>query len=206
MTLRVIGVVAVLFVAVLGYVGWRSAQPVPAGPALETPAPEAAQPGADGGAATDAGIVWSAPARWQKQGDRPLRLATYAVPGPGGESNRAECALYYLGPHQGGGVEANVERWLGEFENATPALQSGGEVAGMAVSRLEVSGTYVAHGGPDMGAIGRHADWKLIAAIVEGPAGPVFIKLTGPLRTVDGARKDFEALIGGMKRKPASAP
>src|ERR1700732_1069632 len=56
-----------------------------------------------------AGVQWTQPKNWQAQAQRPMRLATYVVPDGG------ECGVYYFGPGQGGGVQANVERWVGQF-------------------------------------------------------------------------------------------
>jgi hypothetical protein len=38
----------------------------------------------------------------------------------------------------------------------------------------------------------------MLGAIVQGPQGPVFFKLTGPVGTVRGAAKDFDALLASL--------
>jgi len=209
MSVRTIAVVLVLGIGILAYVGWKKNQAAPppaATQGTEAPSTEAAPPGMPGGAVmppaatADPGLAWKAPSDWQKQPDRAMRLATYAIPKAGGDPEDAVCAMYYFGPGQGGGVEANIERWVGEFENAMPARTSSTDAGGLKVSRVEVSGTYLAHGG-NMEAQGKKPGWKLVGAIVEGPAGAVFIKLTGPVKTVDAARKDFDALVTSMKKK-----
>jgi hypothetical protein len=208
MSVRAIAVVLVLGIGILAYVGWKKNQAAPPGamPGTEAPSGDATSPGMPGGtvmppaATPDPGLAWSAPSRWQKQPDRAMRLATYAIPKTGGDSDDAACAMYYFGPGQGGGVEANIERWVGEFENAMPARQTDQNVGGLKVSRVEVSGTYLAHGG-NMEVQGKKPGWKLLGAIVDGPMGAVFIKLTGPVKTVDAARKDFDAMIASMHKK-----
>ena len=42
---------------------------------------------------------------------------------------------------------------------------------------------------------------KLLGAIAEGPEGAVFFKLTGPKRTVDAARRDFDTLVASLKKQ-----
>ena len=101
-------------------------------------------------ASGDPGLAWTAPPGWQTQPERAMRLATYKIPRAKGDAADAECAVFYFGPGQGGGVEANIERWVGEFENATPPRQSDAEVGGFKLSRVEVSGTYSAHGGSNI--------------------------------------------------------
>ena len=59
-----------------------------------------------------AGIRWTAPSGWKAEAERPMRLGTYTV-APG-----AECAVYFFGSGQGGSVDANVDRWVGQFVQA----------------------------------------------------------------------------------------
>ncbi len=210
MSVRVIAFVLVLGVGILAYVNWMkhpAATPAVA-PQAQTPSGDAAPPpGMPGSAATppaqapNPGIHWKAPSRWQKQADRAMRVATYTIPKASGDSVDAECAVFYFGPGQGGGVGANLERWIGEFENAAPPRRFTAEVGGLKVSKVEVSGTYLAHGGHNMEALGRKPGWKLLGAIVESPAGPVFFKLTGPIKTVDAARTEFDGTVGSVRRK-----
>src|ERR1700676_82124 len=62
-----------------------------------------------------AGVHWTAPAGWKPQGAQPMRAATYTVAPANGDKAGGECAVYFFGAGQGGSVEANVERWKGQF-------------------------------------------------------------------------------------------
>ena len=42
-----------------------------------------------------------------------MRVAQYGLPGPAGE---ATLGIFFFGPGQGGSVEANIERWFGQFK------------------------------------------------------------------------------------------
>ena len=64
------------------------------------------------------GVKWKAPAAWKNQGDRPMRAATYTT---GGDAEPGEVAVFYFGPGQGGGVQANIDRWIGQFPAKTGA-------------------------------------------------------------------------------------
>jgi hypothetical protein len=150
------------------------------------------------GEAADPGIEWTAPAGWTAEGARSMRLATYIVPGPDG-AGPAQCAVFYFGPGQGGTPEANIDRWLGEFENPRNPQRSSRKVGGLEVSIARARGAYQSHGGS--GAPPGADDQQLIGAIVEGPQGPVFFKLTGPAATVDGAASDFDRMIGSVRKK-----
>jgi hypothetical protein len=50
-------------------------------------------------------------------------------------------------------------------------------------------------------ATGEKPDWALLGAIVNGPNGDVFFKLTGPAVTVNAAAKEFDGMLGSMRRK-----
>ena len=43
--------------------------------------------------------------------------------------------------------------------------------------------------------------WALLGAIIEGPAGRVFFKLTGPQKTVDGSAREFDDMLKTIKPK-----
>jgi hypothetical protein len=158
------------------------------------PAIEAQTGGAPDAAA---GLKWSVPAKWKVLPERPMRVATYGLPGAGG----GECAVFYFGPGQGGGAEANIQRWTGQFEAGAASKRSARDVGGLKVSLVEISGTYLAPGGPMMQSQGSLPGYQLLGAIVEGPQGSVFFKLTGPAQTVKGARGDFDALVASLVRQ-----
>src|SRR6202008_3940652 len=62
-----------------------------------------------------AGIRWTAPAGWTVEAARPMRAATYSIRLAPGDQGVAECIVNYFGPGQGGGVDANVERWKSQI-------------------------------------------------------------------------------------------
>src|ERR1017187_2197942 len=62
-----------------------------------------------------AGLKWSAPSGWTSQGRTSMRAATYVLPAVPGDEGTAECVVYFFGVGQGGSVEANIDRWKGQF-------------------------------------------------------------------------------------------
>ena len=129
-----------------------------------------------------------------------MRLATYTIPAASGDHEDAFCAVYYFGPGQGGGTTANIERWIGEFQDPKRPKRSSKIIAGFRVSMVRVRGTYLAHAG--MGQSSEtQPDHALCGAIVEGPSGSVFFKLTGPANTVDKAAAEFERMLGSLEKK-----
>ncbi|MBM3774395.1 MAG: hypothetical protein FJW37_04450 [Acidobacteria bacterium] len=142
------------------------------------------------------GIRWTPPKSWKAQPERPMRAATYTVPAAPGDAEPGECAVFYFGPGQGGGVDENIRRWIGQFSavDGKPATRAA-SVRGMKVTHIDVSGSYAGMGGPMAPARTPKPGYRLLGAIIEGPEGAVFFKLTGPAKTVAAARAEFEAMI-----------
>lgn len=173
----------------------------PQGSAGGMPAGGIAAPPPTGSSTSAAGLTWTLPAGWSIAAARSMRVATYSVPAAAGDAEGAECAVYYFGPGQGGGVDANLERWIGEFQPATRSKRSAKQVNGIPVSLADVSGTYTAHGASMTQPQADKPGWRLLGAIAEGPQGAAFFKLAGPAKTVAAASRDFEALIGSLRKE-----
>lgn len=152
-----------------------------------------------------AGLKFSGPPGWKSEGTRPMRAATYVVAPAPGDSESAECAVYFFGAGQGGSVEANVERWKNQVLDAggkpAPAKIEKRTINGLAVTTIDSSGAYTGMGGPMAGSKSVKAGYRLIGAIIEGPGGNVFIKFAGPARTVAANQGRFEALLRSFERE-----
>jgi hypothetical protein len=146
------------------------------------------------------GIQWTVPTRWTSGGGSTMRVDTYTVPAAKG-AEPGECAVFFFGSGQGGGIDDNVARWGKQFEGAPAPKRATATVAGMRVTRAEVAGTYLAPGGPMMQSTGKRTGYRLLGAIVEAPEGNVFFKLTGPAATVGAAKADFDALVASFRKK-----
>ena len=203
-SIRMIAFLFVIGVAVLAFVAW----PKKPGPAPPPAAPAPADTGGTGipgggfqpaPAAGNPGLTWTVPKRWTLQGERPMRVATYAAPRTKGDSEDGECAVFYFGPNQGGGIEDNINRWVGQFENPGKPQRSTLTVHGLSISRVKVHGTYLAPSGPAMESQGTKPDFTLLGAIVTGPKGAVFFKFTGPAKTIEAAAAEFDRMLGSIK-------
>lgn len=141
------------------------------------------------------GISWTAPAAWKADAPRPMRAATYLAPAAKGDSEGAECGVFYFGEGQGGGVDANIDRWVGQFEGGKAPVRKKERLGGFEVTLVEVEGTFASSMGGPMGPKTPKVGFKLLGAIVEGPKGNVFFKLTGPARTVEASRARFLEML-----------
>jgi hypothetical protein len=138
-------------------------------------------------------LSWTMPAGWQ-QAPNPnaMRLATYHVPGG------AEVSV----SRAGGAPEANIQRWMSQFDNMGREGRVEKTVHGLHVITVDVTGTYLGGGmggGTALAAPAEpRADWALVGAIVETPGLPYFFKMTGPAVAIRGARPAFDRLVEGV--------
>ena len=151
-----------------------------------------------------ASLTWTMPTDWTAEPPaNPMRQAQYRVSGPAGDGT---CVVYYFGTGQGGGPQANAERWADQFDqpdgsSSREALRTEAiEVNGSPVLLVEVTGTYkeggmMMTGGPET----QNPGYMLKGAIVEGPDANWFFKLTGPEETIKANTDQFRALIDSVQ-------
>ena len=147
-----------------------------------------------------AGVHWTRPERWSVQPPKQMRIATYTSPQAEGDAEGGECAVFYFGNGQGGDVNANIDRWAGQFENAGIPVRSSKEVNGMKLELVQIAGTYLAPSGPMMQSQGKKENYRLLGAIVDAPEGMVFFKFTGPAKTIDASEDDFNSLVNSLSK------
>lgn len=148
-------------------------------------------------------VVWDVPSEWTKMPDRMMRKATYQATGKKGP---AEIAVFYFGPGQGGAVEANIERWLGQFQGLADgaAKRSEDEVNGFKRYNVEVDKGTFASGMPG-GPTAAQEGWAMSASIVQTADDPVdyyYFKMTGPAETVAEQKANFAQLLASVRRGP----
>jgi hypothetical protein len=173
-------------------------------PALAAKAPAAA-PGTSG-APSAGGLTWTAqPPLVARAPKSQMRAAEYTLQ----HDSQAELVVFYFGEGQGGAVEPNITRWLGQLtqadgsDTAKHAQRSERSVAGMSVALVEATGNY--SGGmamPGTPAPAPQPDAMLLGAIASGPKGPVFFKLVGKRASVEEARASFTALVDSLRPAP----
>jgi len=111
----------------------------------------------------------------------------------------------FLRAGQGGGIEANVERWKGQFRqpDGKPVDVKAGKstIHGMAVTTLDISGDYSWMGGPMAAEKSVKSGYRLLGAIVEGAGGNIFLKFTGPAKAIAANQKKFEQLLESFDKE-----
>lgn len=147
------------------------------------------------------GLTYRVPTSWSSvDSGSQMRRAQYVIPGEGQEDG--ELVLYFFGEGSGGGTQANIDRWVGQFETAegAPAREhstsSHFEHNDLSFTTVEVEGTMKATQMPGMGGGSEDkAGWGMLGAVVEGPGGPWFFKATGPEEVMEEARVGFDAML-----------
>lgn len=170
-----------------------AASPSMAVRSASTAAPSAAAAAA---AAGPDDIAYDAPKAWQSVPNaNTMRKATYKVPKAAGDAEDAELTVSAAG----GGVDANIKRWAGQFGNAEPKKEER-TVNGLKVTLVEIKGTFASGG--MMGAPATPKDKQmLLGAVVDGGDRQHFFKMTGPEKTVTAAKKDFDAFVSSFRAK-----
>jgi hypothetical protein len=148
------------------------------------------------------GLTFTPPASWQpRPAASTMRVAEFVVPKAAGDAEDGELVVYFFGG-SGGSVDANIDRWVGQMQQAaaspgTPRREAL-TVHGLKVTTVDVTGTYIAEVRP--GATERHnkPGFRLRAAVIETPRGPYYIKMTGPAPTLAAADADFKAFVASL--------
>ena len=134
-----------------------------------------------------------------------MRVAEFTLAKAAGDAEDANVTVYFFGG-QGGSVQANMDRWIGQM--AQPDGKPSKNVAktstmqtatGLKVSLVDVAGTYVAEVTPGSTERLNKPGFRQIAAVVETPDGPYFVKLTGPAGTVAKWKESLDAFLKSLR-------
>lgn len=109
------------------------------------------------------------------------------------EGGTALEAKFYDFGGPSGGIEANVKRWITQFEGTPDVKREDLEFSGTKVVLVTASGTYL-DGGPMSPVKTPKPDHTLLGAVLEGADSSCFIKLTGPKADVSKALDAFKKL------------
>ena len=148
-------------------------------------------------------LRFTAPPEWtSRPAASGMRVAEYVLPKAGGDPEDGELIVYFFGG-TGGSVDANIQRWIGQFQHPSgkPAdgKRSTFSVGTLKVTEVDVSGTYVAEVRPGAGERFNKPGFRMRAAVVETPKGPYFVKFTGPAATVTSASASFDQFVKSFR-------
>ena len=134
-----------------------------------------------------------------------MRVAEFTLAKAAKDAEDATVTVYFFGG-QGGSVQANLDRWIGQM--AQPDGKLSKDVAktstmqtatGLKVTIVDVAGTYVAEVTPGSSQRLNKPGFRQIAAVVETPDGPYFVKMTGPAATVAQWKGSVDAFLKSLR-------
>ena len=151
-------------------------------------------------------IILNVPTSWkQSPASNNLRTAQFAIPKVEGDKDDAELVVYFFGG-AGGGVNANLERWSGQFQpgGKKQKIYKGQSKQGE-YYLLDITGVYNKPIGPP---INRQTNptpgYQMMAVVLMiKDKGNYFLKLTGPQKTVAAAAQALRVAIDADVKKEA---
>ncbi|HSR54498.1 MAG TPA: hypothetical protein VLV83_27040 [Acidobacteriota bacterium] len=178
----------------------------PASPADETPLETAPQTGES---VELPGIAYTLPDGWiPEAASGSFRVAQYRLPSDIEGQEAGEMVVFYF-QGGGGGVQANIDRWIGMFSmpdgsDPASAAQVGKAASnGIPLTTLDIAGTYNKSIGPPMaGNKQPFPGYRMLAAVAETQAGPYFFRLTGPVATVGKWEESFQQFLQNLRPNP----
>jgi gluconolactonase len=128
-----------------------------------------------------------------------MRLATYEIPVAKGDKEKGELSISTFGG-DGGGVAANLQRWVGQFDAEGREVSITKGMAGEnAYHVADISGTFQKSVGPPILRKSQPAPgYRMLGVIVQVKGkGVYFLKLTGPDATVKAQAEALRIAFGG---------
>lgn len=194
--------------------GCEKSQPPVAGstvrpPTTQTATPEGSTPAADASSATPklagklalTGLTMTVPKGWQagSVGQGMFKaVAAFRLPRSGDDAADCEVRITYY-PNMKGMDDRNIDRWLGSMSrpDGSPSTRDHAkitttELGAVRLTVVEVDGS-LRQGMTGSG--GSLADQRLVAAIVDHPDGPHFIKISGGAASMNQWAASIDAFL-----------
>ena len=129
-----------------------------------------------------AGFTFNPPSEWvSSKPTSNMRKAQFEAQSK--SKGKAEIAFFHFGSTGAGGIQANVDRWMKQFEDPQGKVVKTEKFGDNSLTFAQAYGTFLS--GRPFGPKTPKPGYALTAAIIDGPAGSIFIKMTGPRAAVD---------------------
>ncbi len=167
--------------------------------------PPKARPGAaiNSGDAPKAGpvvrldaLTLTAPATWNRVQPRSSIIAAeFSLPRAEGDSADGRLTVSTAG----GSVEANLERWKGQFSKLESSHEEKLDTPVGAVTVVDFAGEFNDQPGPFAPAVQRSA-YRMLAAIIPINGQLHFVKAVGPQKTIGAHAEEIKAFVRSVQR------
>lgn len=140
-----------------------------------------------------AGAPWKAKAE-----PRRMSAGGFTIAGKDGAAG-IEADFYHFGAGGGGGAEANIKRWQGQFQpgedgNLPEAKREDLKVGDKTILLVTFKGTFLAGSVMDAKRTPMPG-YVMTGVIVPSDAGDIFIKISGPEAAMTAAQEDIKKLV-----------
>lgn len=146
-------------------------------------------------------FTFTRPAKWEwVEVTSAMRKAQLKVKDAEGKAS-ADVVFFQFGGGAGS-PKANVDRWLGQFEEGRDKINAKVEevmVGKTKVTYVQAEGTYKS--GMPGGPTTPMPDYGLLGAILESDDGSVFVRMTGPKGLVKASTADFKKMVESGPKK-----
>lgn len=172
-------------------------------PALAQPAPKV-DPADRSITLADGALTLEAPKSWERRAPK-SRIVEHEFATPKAEGDASEGRFTVMGA--GGGVEANIARWVGQFSQPDGSATKDKtktqkmKIAETEVHFVDISGDFKDQAGPFAPAVMRENYRMLAAIVVTEKSGQHFLKLYGPKATIAAQEKAFQEMLNTLKVK-----
>ena len=119
-----------------------------------------------------------------------MRVAQFQLTANDGKT--AELVFFSSAPG-GGGVRANVDRWIKQFEDIMDQDVKEEIVKEIKVTFVKTTGTFLS--GSPFGPKTPKPGYSLMGAIVEGRQGSIFLKMVGQTKAVQAFEKPLVEMV-----------
>lgn len=148
-------------------------------------------------------LLMIAPANWESVPPK-SQILEYEFKAP---KDKKEDTARITVSSASGSIDANIERWIGQFDGAKKddAKIDKKDVAGVTVHMVDIAGTFKDSmgGGPFApGPVKKRENYRMLGAIIETKeGGKIFVKMTGPKDTVESLAEGFKSSLHGLTAK-----
>jgi hypothetical protein len=141
-------------------------------------------------------LTLTAPEGWVRRAPaNEFVQAEFALPKAEGDAEDGRLTISSVG----GSVEGNVVRWESQFKEKPKAQTEDSSVSGLKVVTVRLAGTLSGGGGPMAKGGPDKPNSKLWGAVVPLPTTNVFIKATGPQKTMERWDQSFGTFLKSLK-------
>ena len=148
-------------------------------------------------------LTLQVPEGWvQKELKSQFRTAEFEIPAVKDDKVAGELAIFYFGKGGAGGIQANVTRWIGQFEAEGRKVKTyEGKSKQGDYTLVDLSGTYKKPVGPPIQMVSKKLEnHRMLGVILMTEAGPYFLKFDAPAATAAASAEAFRASFGGSAK------